>query len=265
MNLPALTIPDIPLPFEIPAMMHPAIVHFAVALPVVILLLEIINLIARRRSIGSISFLLIILMAIVYLGAYLTGSVDANNAKDALSPEAKTLLDAHKGGGIWMVYSAIALVLIKLVSAAVNKFPIKVVFLILMGLFFWGATSVVQNGCALTYKHGVNVKIPTGQAASEAVSKVAEDVKEKAAEVKEKVEQVTEKAKEKTQEAVDKVKEAAETTKEKASEAVEKAKETVEKTVETVKEKAAEVKEKAKDAIEKSTQPTPVVETVPAG
>ena len=157
MNLPPLTIPSFPLPFEISPMMHPAIVHFAVALPVAILLLEIINLMARRKAIGSVSFLLLVLMSVVYLGAYLTGSVDADKAKDLLSPEAKTLLDAHKNGGVWLVYGSVLVLFVKLVSVAVKKLPARIVFLLIMALFFWGTTGVVQKGCALTYKHGVNV------------------------------------------------------------------------------------------------------------
>ncbi len=285
MALPTLTIPNIPLPFEIHAMMHPAIVHFAVALPVVILLIEIINLGARRKSIGAISFVFILLMAVVYLGAYLTGTVDANNAKDAIDPQTKELLEAHKNGGIWMVYSAIAILVIKLISTVVNKFPARVVFLVILGLFFWGATGVVQKGCALTYKHGVNVKVSTTKAADTIKENVVNDVDKKAEEVKEEAAKVVEDVKAKTEQAAHKT---IETVKQKASEAVEKTKEVAEKAVKSVKEKTGEATEAAKKAVESTkekadeakkalekiiepapkTAPEPApkpVETVPAG
>ncbi len=278
MNLPPLTIPDIPLPFAVPEMMHPAIVHFAVALPVVIILMELINLFARRRSIGSISFVLLLLMVLVYFGAYLTGSVDAERAKDLISPDTKTLLDAHKNGGIWLVYSAAVLLVIKLISAGVNKFPARVVFLVAMGLFFWGATGVVQKGCALTYKHGVNVKVPTSQAAKQVVEEVSREAEKKIEELKEKTSEAATKVEEATKNAAQKAEEATvkavETLKEKSSEAVQNTKEAASKTVETIKEKAKEIKEKTKETIEKAIQPsntqTPApkvtpVETVPAG
>ncbi len=282
MALPTLTIPDIPLPFEIHTMMHPAIVHFAVALPVVILLIEIINLGARRKSIGTISFLLIFLMAVVYLGAYLTGSVDANNAKDAIDPQTKELLEAHKNGGIWMVYGSVVVLVIKLISVAVKRIVARAVFLVVLGLFFWGATGVVQKGCALTYKHGVNVKVSTVKAADVVKENVAKDIEKKAEEVKEEAAKVVEEVKAKTEQAAEKTKETAqkptETIKEKSSEVVEKTKETTEKAVESVKEKATEATEavkkaiestkekvdETKKAIEKAIEPAPV-ETVPAG
>jgi hypothetical protein len=45
MQLPQITLPQIELPFDIPVLLHPPVDHFAIALPVVILLLELMNLI----------------------------------------------------------------------------------------------------------------------------------------------------------------------------------------------------------------------------
>jgi uncharacterized membrane protein len=111
----------------------------------------------RRKSVGSISFVLISLMVIVYYGAYLTGSVDAEAAK-GLSTETKNLLTLHKNGGIWMVYAALIVLILKLISSLLGRLPVRIIYLLMLGLFFWSATGVVQKGCALTYKHGVNVK-----------------------------------------------------------------------------------------------------------
>jgi len=243
MNLPPLTIPDLPLPFDISPMMHPAIVHFAVALPVVILLLEIINLMARRKAIGSVSFLLLVLMTLVYLGAYLTGSVDADKAKDLLSPEAKTLLDTHKNGGVWLVYGSVVVLFVKLISVAVKRFPARVVFLLIMALFFWGTTGVVQKGCALTYKHGVNVH----KDAVTAPAAKAEAPKAEAAEPTETVEK--------------KAAETAQAVEEKAKETAHKVEETAHEAVETVKEKATEAAHKAEEIVHEAA---PAEEAAPA-
>ncbi len=281
MNLPPLSIPDFPLPFTIPEMMHPAIVHFAVALPVVILLLEIINLAARRKSIGAISFVLLVLMAAVYLGAYLTGSVDADKAKDLLSPEAKTLFDTHQNGGIWLVYGTAVILLLKLISAGVKKFPARIVFLAALGVFFWGTTGVVQKGCALTYKHGVNVHkdVVTAPAAGEQASASKETVDDSVAKAKEAAGNITAQVKEKAVDVVETVKakasKAVETVKEKTTDMVEKTHTASKETVEKVTEKADEATQTVEKAVEKATDPTqdvppahqPVtpVETVPAG
>ncbi len=246
MNLPPLTIPDLPLPFEISPMMHPAIVHFAVALPVVILLLEIINLMARRKAIGSVSFLLLVLMTLVYLGAYLTGSVDADKAKDLLSPEAKTLLDTHKNGGVWLVYGSVVVLFVKLISVAVKRFPARVVFLLIMALFFWGTTGVVQKGCALTYKHGVNVH-------KDAVTAPAAKAEAPKAETAEQAEAVETKAAEAAETAADKATETAHKVEEAAKDvtkaATEQATEAAHKVVETV--------EQTKEALQHAVEPAP--------
>jgi len=269
MNLPPLSIPDIPLPFAVSEMMHPAIVHFAVALPVIIILLELINLAVRRKVLGSVSFVLMILMVIVYFGAYLTGSVDADKAKDLLSPEAKTLLETHKNGGIWMVYGSVFVLLLKLISVAVKKIPARVVFLVVLGLFFWGTTGVVQRGCALTYKHGVNVHKDVVVAVPANEQTAQEPVKQK-----ETVEQSAEKAKAAAGEMVQQVEksasETAEKVKEKASEAIETLKAKTAESVEKVKNKASEAVEKALEPVEETPQQGPAhpvtpVETVPAG
>ncbi len=49
MSIPELTIP-IELPIDIPVLLHPAIVHFVIAIPVVIILLEFINLFFKKRA-----------------------------------------------------------------------------------------------------------------------------------------------------------------------------------------------------------------------
>jgi uncharacterized membrane protein len=278
MNLPPLSIPEFPLPITIPEMMHPAIVHFAVALPVVILLIELINLAARRKSIGAISFVLIVLMAVVYLGAYLTGTVDAQAAK-GLGADAKSLLDAHKNGGVWLVYGTLVVLFFKLVSSAVNKFPARIVYLIVLGVFFWGATGVVKKGCALTYKHGVNVKRDAvasapAQAAEPATEKTEaeapahEAVKQTAETTQEKVETAAETVKEKAAEATEAVDEkatqAAEAAHEKAAQAADAVEEKAAEVTEAAKERATEAVEKAKETVEKAATPSAETPQTPA-
>ncbi len=73
MELPAITLPKVDLPFDIPVLLHPIVDHFAIALPIVIILLELINLILRKRAISGVSFFLIVLTVIVFVGAYFTG------------------------------------------------------------------------------------------------------------------------------------------------------------------------------------------------
>jgi len=151
-----VTIPNIALPFEIPAMIHPLFAHFAIALPVVIFLLEIINLVIKRRSISFISLFFMLILTLIYFGAYLTGSTDAKLTNN-LSADTLELLNSHKQFGIYLFYGSILVILLKLLSF-IDKAVIKFFFfLALIGL---GALSFStgKKGGALVYAHGLNVK-----------------------------------------------------------------------------------------------------------
>ena len=158
MTLPPLTIPSFPLPFEIPTMIHPVFAHFAIALPVVVLALELINLFAKKRTIGVLSFFFMVVIAVVFLSAYLTGGTDGKMAKEFLSPEAKAALMGHKQLGIYLVYSSGILMLFKLFSVLIRKTPIKVLFFLVLIVFTAAVFNEGKKGGALVYQYGVNVK-----------------------------------------------------------------------------------------------------------
>ncbi len=252
MNLPPLSIPDFPLPFIVPHMVHPLFVHFAIALPVVIVLFELINLATRRRSIGVMSFVLMVLLVLVYFGAYLTGVTDGQEAKKLLNPEARQILSAHKQLGVYLIYGSLVVLLFKLISIAVSRFAARLLFLLVLIGFVLIAFSEGKKGGELVYTYGANVK---GVSRAAAPSKTPASARTAADSLKEE----TRKAETSVKEAV--------------SKAAEKTEETVQKAAETVKEKAAETTDKVKDAVEKAVEPAhekPAekivpVETVPAG
>ena len=158
MALPALTIPNFPLPFKVPVDIHPCVIHLAVALPIVIVLMEIVNLVVKKRTLGVFSFVLMILLALILFAAYLTGSVDADNAKAALTGDAKTLFEAHKLQGIYLVYGAAVLVLIKLLSVLIRKTAMRVIFLIFLLAFTALTVNTAKKGKELVFTYGINVK-----------------------------------------------------------------------------------------------------------
>ncbi len=102
MTLPNLTIP-FELPFDVPLLLHPAIIHFVIAVPIVILLLEIINLFFKRRAISVLSLFLIFLVVASMIGAYFTGVADGKEAYPLLASEGQEELKEHKLLGIYLV------------------------------------------------------------------------------------------------------------------------------------------------------------------
>ncbi len=158
MTLPPISIPNIPLPFDIPQMIHPLFVHFAIALPIVVLLLELINLFTKKRTIGILSFFFMILVAVIFFAAYLTGMIDGKVAKEFLSPEAKDALVAHKQLGVYLVYASGLVLLFKLFSILIRKTAIKVLFFLVLIVFVVAIFNEGKKGGELVYQYGVNVK-----------------------------------------------------------------------------------------------------------
>ena len=157
MTLPAITLPKVELPFDIPVLLHPAVDHFAIALPVVIILLEFYNLFARRKTVGGFSFILIVLTVVVFTAAYFTGLVDGKEAYSLLSPEGKEALKAHKLLGIYLLFGSAVLLFFKLLAMTGKGFFKFLFFVVLIGFI---AVTLKQGneGGELVYNYGANVE-----------------------------------------------------------------------------------------------------------
>lgn len=186
MTLPTISIPEIPLPIEIPELLHPAIVHFAIAIPVVVLLLEIYNLAVKRRSISLFSLLLLIVVAGAMFGAYLTGGVDGKATWDMLSTDGQAELKAHKLLGIYLVYASLALVVLKLLFMVIKKTIGRILFILLLIGFIAVTLYQGKEGGELVYKHGAN------SAAIADIKSDSEDLVEEKEELQEKLETLQE-------------------------------------------------------------------------
>lgn len=164
MNLPAIDIP-VQLPFEVPLLVHPIFVHFAIAIPVIVFLLEVANIKARNRAVSVTSLFLMTLGLLVYAGAFFSGKADGSHAYDALSAAAQEELGFHKLLGTYLVYAMGILFLLKLLAMLVKK-PWARDFFLAMLLIFIGVTfKQAKDGGELVYEYGVNVKAAQGAAA----------------------------------------------------------------------------------------------------
>jgi uncharacterized membrane protein len=206
MELPAIVLPKIALPFDIPFLLHPAAVHFAIAIPVVILLLELYNMFARRRTIGGFSFILMILTVVSLAAAYYTGNVDGKEAYDLLSSQGQEALKEHKLLGSYLLVGSIVLLVLRLLAMTGKKF-FKLLFFVGLVGFTVVTLNQGKSGGDLTYKYGANV---VKAEATEEAPKIAEAEVAKAttpAEVKKPaVEVKVEEAKEAVVETIEEVK-----------------------------------------------------------
>jgi len=253
MELPAIKIPEIALPFDIPVLLHPPVDHFIIALPIVVLLLEVINLFAKKRAIGVVSFFLIILTVVAAVAAYFTGTVDGKEAWDLLSQEGQAELKAHKLFGTYLLLASGAVVVFKLLSAMIQRGLMKALFLLILILFVAGILKQGKEGGELVYTYGANVKI-------------VKTMDDEMFELKDELNDYKEEEKEEEEAAAAEEAEKAATTpevkEENTTDAVETATETVEKKVEEVKDAAAQTAAKVEASIEEAE--APAVEVVPA-
>jgi uncharacterized membrane protein len=152
MNLPPINLPKIPIPFEIPQMMHPYIVHFAIVLPLVILFLEIINLIVKKRTIGVVSFLFALFASAAAIAAFMTGNVDAKLAN------MDSVIQVHKNLGAYVVVVSMAVVVFKLFSVLIRIGVVKLLYLLILIIYVSLIVKESISGKDLVYNSGVNVK-----------------------------------------------------------------------------------------------------------
>ena len=160
MNLPVIDIP-LELPFEVPLMVHPIFVHFAIAIPVIVFLLEIANIKARNRAVSVTSLFLMTLALVVYAGAFFTGKADGSHAFAMLSADAKEELKFHKLLGTYLVYGMGILYLLKLLAMLVKKPWARDLFLAMLLVFIGVTFKQGKDGGELVYEYGVNVKAVT--------------------------------------------------------------------------------------------------------
>ena len=260
MELPALKLPAIELPFDVPVLAHPPVDHFVIAIPILVLVIEIINLIAKKRAIGTIAFVLLVIGMVAAVAAYLTGTTDGKEAFDALTQAGQAELKEHKLLGTYLMFASAIVVVFKMLSAMIRRGLMKAVYLLVLVVFVAGILKQGHDGGELVYKYGANVERVADLDsdlfdAKEELDEANDQIKS----LKEEMQSASEKAKETVSEAKKAVTEAAEAAGEKASKAAEVVKETVSEAAEQVKQDASEavetVKEKAAEIMEPASAP----------
>lgn len=159
MNLPTISIPQIDLPFEIPLLMHPPVDHFAIALPIVVLIIEFINLFAKRRSLSVLSLFFVIIMIIAVTAAYFTGSVDGKEAYPLLNEAGQAELKGHKLLGTYLMLASGVVLLFKLGAMLASRGLVKAFYLLVLVIFVAGILKQGKDGGEIVYEFGANVEM----------------------------------------------------------------------------------------------------------
>jgi len=194
MSLPVIPPIPVELPIDIPILLHPAIVHFAIAIPIVIILLEIVNLFAKKKALSVFSLFLIFVLALVMVGAYFTGGADGKETFSLLSEAGKSDLKEHKLLGTYLAYGSVALLVLKLLFMALSNTIARLFFVLIVIGFTAVTLKQGHEGGELVYKYGAN---------SEAIANVLsdkDDLKDELDELQEKYDELKESASAKAEE-----------------------------------------------------------------
>ena len=176
MQLPDIAIP-LTLPFSMPQLLHPAIVHFAIVLPVVVLILELANLLFKRRALSVTSLLLLLLAVIVYLGAYFSGKADGGAAFELLGSEAQAELKAHRILGTYLAYGLLIPLLFKLTAMLLRQTWARGALIVTLVMFITFMFKQGYDGGELVYQYGINVKaVSDAQERIESINETVEDL-----------------------------------------------------------------------------------------
>ena len=138
-------------------MLHPALAHFAISLPIISLVLGLIYLYKPNELMSKISTRFLVLAAIFTIAAYFTGKNDAQEVWSTLSSDAKSLLSQHADLGLYLAIGMGAAALVKVFGCHKQIFKLELVAVVLL-LVLSGAT-IFQGkmGGQLTFEHGAHV------------------------------------------------------------------------------------------------------------
>ena len=138
--------------------LHPAVVHFAIVLPLVALTMQGLYLLKRERAYSKVSLVTLVFAFIFVLASYLTGSNDGSDVAEILSmydKDGMAELKEHAQLGYYLLIAISVIAALKVVNFFV--FKKKVLELIIaLSLLILSAMMLLQGkeGGEIVYEHG---------------------------------------------------------------------------------------------------------------
>jgi len=146
------------LPFHF--MPHPAVIHFALVLPVLALLFHLMALATKNSTYRRASNYMFFFGVIAVLLASLTGRLAGPDVAPLLSGEGKELFREHMKMGYILAVFYILLLLLKILSIAIKNRAFRAIMALLMIAGVTGLFVQAQHGGELVYKYAAGVELP---------------------------------------------------------------------------------------------------------
>ena len=139
-------------------MIHPAVAHFAISLPVISLVIGLLYIFKPTESMSKISTRFIVFAAIFVAIAYFTGKEDGSEVYKFLAIEGKELLKQHANLGMYLAISMAVVAIIKIFACKKNIYKLELVAVLLLASITVGILNQGKMGGELTYTYGAHVK-----------------------------------------------------------------------------------------------------------
>jgi uncharacterized membrane protein len=152
--------------FEIPIPLHPAIVHFPIALIFLGALLSTLTIFTRRGALPQFAAVTLILAAAAAQVAISTGGDQADAVLKRM-PEAKPLILVHAEWGEWVrnvsIIAAVSAVLaLGFYRVANIRRVLAFITTLIAGAACYCVYEAAEHGAAMVYHHGVGVQVVPG-------------------------------------------------------------------------------------------------------
>ena len=138
-------------------MLHPALAHFAVVLPIVALAFSIAYLIKPSELMSKISARVMVFASIFIVAAFFTGKDDGSEVYALLTSQAQALLLEHKNLGLYLVIAMPLAAIVKFYGCMKKNFQAEIFSILLLTIITAGIIYQGNMGGDLTYKHGAHV------------------------------------------------------------------------------------------------------------
>lgn len=139
-------------------LLHPAAAHFAIALPIISLILGLAYIYKPSELMSKISTRFMVFASIFVVVAFFTGKSDGGEAYILLSDAGQELLKSHKDLALYLMIVLVAATLLKLYGCYKKSIKAEVTAVLLLALVSIGILYQGKVGGELTYSHGANVK-----------------------------------------------------------------------------------------------------------
>ncbi len=139
-------------------LLHPPLVHFAIVLPMLALLFQIIYSLSNNYIYSQWSAAILVMGAVAMAAAWFTGGTEAQDAYALLSQKGQEVLNAHKMLGFYLMLLSLFLAAIKLYAGRVRNVLLETI--VLIGLFALSTGLSYQGlmGGEVVYKYGTSVE-----------------------------------------------------------------------------------------------------------